>query len=299
MRHTQPSEVKILLHDNLRHGSFISSVAAGHTNQKEARWYFHSSSSKAHTLSFFYNLYFICIFRPQGEERNPAIAMKSHSRMLLCVLLHWGSGRFITSLCHCAFYDLHWSSRCTTIIMPSTLSSRHFSPPPMPRDMDRETSDSHLLLCLLPVDSHWEKIWLTTAVRSHVERKKTHTCVFFIKRYFSDSALNSYNLVRLTMDIVKHGSNLMQQNQRSHLFFSHKLLFFSQKTGIYITHNAPAQTYIAMCYARDYLLCQIVGCIEGNIGSTNGNWLENGKHFQKTTWQLIAQIICLSLSSTG
>lgn len=149
VRDTPPSEVTFLLHDNLRHGSFISSVAAGHTNQKKARWYFHSSLLKPTHHPFFYNLYFICIFRPGGEERNPAIAMKTHSCRLLCVLLHWGPGRIITSLCHGAFYDLHWSPRCTTIISPSTLPSWHLPPPPpRPQGMDRETCDSHLL-CLL------------------------------------------------------------------------------------------------------------------------------------------------------
>lgn len=68
MRDTPPSEVKILLHGNLRHGSFISSVAAGHTNQKEARWYFHSSSSKSHTLSFFIISILFAFFAP--EVRN-------------------------------------------------------------------------------------------------------------------------------------------------------------------------------------------------------------------------------------
>lgn len=65
MRDTPPSEVKILLHGNLRHGSFISSVAAGHTNQKEARWYFHSSSSKSHTLSFFIICILFAFFAPK------------------------------------------------------------------------------------------------------------------------------------------------------------------------------------------------------------------------------------------
>lgn len=81
------------------------------------------------------------------------MAMKSHSCLFLCDLLHWGPGRFITSLCHCVFYDLHWSSRCTTIIVQSTLSLSTFS-----RSAPKKI---------------W---WRRNAVRSQVEWKKTsHT----------------------------------------------------------------------------------------------------------------------------
>ena len=77
--------------------------------------------------------------------------------------------------------------------------------------------------------------------------KKTYTCVFFIKRY-TDSALNSYNPVRLTMDILKHGSNSMQQNHRSHPFFPQKLVvFFLQKTGT--LHHTQCNSSDIHCYA--------------------------------------------------
>lgn len=46
------------------------------------------------------------------------------------------------------FYGLHWSSRCTTVIAPSTLSPRHFFHlrPSVTQDQDQEASDLHLPL---------------------------------------------------------------------------------------------------------------------------------------------------------
>lgn len=106
VRDSPLSEVKILLHGNLRHGSFLSSVAAGHTNQKRGPLIFSFLIFQSPHIILFYNLYFICIFLPRGAERDPAIAMKTHRRLLLCVLLHWRLGEIYPSSTSPAFLRL-------------------------------------------------------------------------------------------------------------------------------------------------------------------------------------------------
>lgn len=171
---TPPSEVKILLHGNLRHGSFISSVAAGHTNQKEARWYFHSSSSKAHTLSFFIICILFAFFAPEVRRGIRHQPWKPTAACFYVSCFTEDLGDLSLLYVTVTFYDLHWSSRCTTIIVQSTLSSGHFSLPPL-QDMDKVISDSSFLPRLIQAAPHWKSLIKKDSSQTSCGEMKNHS----------------------------------------------------------------------------------------------------------------------------